>query len=202
MIKFSKNYFKKLKKKYDHYNLIANFSEIGRRYFVMNSFDGILTIMGILVGSYFAGIITPKIIITTSVAAAVAMSVSGFWGTYLSEEAERKKALIELEKQTLHKLKNTKIQEAGRFATYVVSFIDGASPLISSLVVILPFFFGHLIPIKAMYTSAISIAFVLLMLLGGYLGKISEENIWINALKMVVAGVVSIALIIILQVEI
>ena len=167
----------------------------------MNSFDGILTIMGILVGSYFAGIMEAKTIIMTSVAAAVAMSVSGFWGTYLSEEAERKKALIELEKQTLHKLHNTKIQKAGQFATYVVSFIDGASPLLASMLVIIPFFFGAMITVKIMYMISLGIAFFLLIILGAYLGKISEENKILNAFKMVIAGVVCIGLIILLQIE-
>lgn len=203
MIKFLKKTIKSYWKRYHEYNKIANFAEIGRRYFVMNSFDGILTIIGILAGSYFAGIIEPRIIITTSIAAAVAMSVSGFWGTYLAEEAERKKALRDLEKVTLSKLKDTKIHRAGQVATYIVSFIDGISPFVASIIVILPFMFGglFLLTINMMYTIAIGVAFILLVILGAFLGKISKESMLINAFKMVIAGVVSIGIILLLQVN-
>ena len=201
MIALSKKFIHKYLKKYEEYNKIANISEIGRRYFVMNSFDGILTIIGILVGSFFAGITEPRIIVMTSIAAAVAMSVSGFWGTYLAEEAERKKALLELEKQTLRKLKNTKIHRAGQVATYVVSIVDGLSPFIASLLVVSPFFFSGLLSVNMTYIISLGIAFSLLMILGGFLGAISKENVFINAMKMTFAGVVSILIIMALQVK-
>jgi len=48
---------------------------------------------------------------------------------------------------------------------------------------------------------SLGIAFFLLIILGAYLGKISEENKILNAFKMVIAGVVCIGLIILLQIE-
>jgi hypothetical protein len=36
------------------YEEVASIAEIVRRYFAMNSFDGILTILGVLVGNYLA----------------------------------------------------------------------------------------------------------------------------------------------------
>ena len=87
--------FKRFRKKLKEYNRIANISEIARRYFVMNSFEGILTILGILIGTYFAKVQDPRFVISTGIAASIAMAVSGIWGTSLTEEAERTKKMKE-----------------------------------------------------------------------------------------------------------
>lgn len=189
---------KKFWEKIKEYNKIANIAEIGRRYFVMNSFDGILTILGILIGSYIVGINNPKIIITTGFGASIAMGVSGMWGTYVTEEAERKKKLKELSRHTLRSLHKTKIGKAERAAALIVAFIDGISPFLAALIVISPFFFASIISMQTAYYAAIAVAFILLMLLGGFLGHISKENVFVNALKMIVAGVVCIGLILLI----
>ena len=36
-----------VKRRFQEYDDLANISEIGRRYFAMNAFDGILTIIGV-----------------------------------------------------------------------------------------------------------------------------------------------------------
>ncbi|MBN2422531.1 hypothetical protein JXB41_04850 [Candidatus Woesearchaeota archaeon] len=191
--------FKKALKLFREYDRIAKISEIGRRYFAMNSFDGILTIMGILLGSFFGEVTDSRIIIMTSLGACIAMGVSGTWGTYLTEEAERKKKLKELERATLRKLDNTKIEKAEKVAIFVTSLIDGLSPALSALVVILPFFFVKFISINYAYFISLGIAFVLLALLGGFLGRISRENIILGSLKMMVAGIVCLILSLFLQ---
>ncbi|MBN1502736.1 hypothetical protein JW930_04270 [Candidatus Woesearchaeota archaeon] len=181
------------------YDRIAKIGEIGRRYFAMNSFDGILTILGILLGSYFAGISNARIIITTGFGACIAMGVSGIWGTYLAEEAERNKALRDLERATLTRMKNTKIQKAAKFAIISVALIDGLSPFFAALVVILPFIVLSFLPIKLIYLISIMIAFILLISLGIFLGTISRENIIKSGLKMALAGVVCVVLSLLLQ---
>src|SRR3989339_1562125 len=102
------NFWKKLKE----YNKIANIAEIGRRYFAMNSFDGILTILGVLIGSYMAKVQDPHIIISTGFGVSIAMGISGMWGTYLTEEAERSKKMKDLARQTLRDMGKTKIAKA------------------------------------------------------------------------------------------
>ncbi len=193
---------KKFWEKIKEYNKIANIAEIGRRYFVMNSFDGILTILGVLIGSYIVGINNPKIIITTGFGASIAMGVSGIWGTYVTEEAERKKKLKELSRHTLRSLHKTKIGRAERAAAVIVAFIDGIAPFLASLFVISPFFFASVLTMQIAYYVAIAIAFVLLMLLGGFLGHISKENIILNALKMAIAGIVCIGLVLLIGVPV
>lgn len=57
-----------------------NISEIARRYFVMNAFDGVLTIIGVLVGNLTAGVEDPNVVLSTGLATSVVMGISGLWG--------------------------------------------------------------------------------------------------------------------------
>ncbi len=175
------------------YDEIAGIWDIGRRVFAKNGFDGILTIIGIIMGSYFAKVSEPRIVITTGIGACIAMGVSGIWGTYFTERAERRKKILELERMTLKEMKSTKIQKAQDFAVIIISLIDGLSPFVASLIVLIPFFMLRS-QLQLAYTVSLAIAFLLLALLGAFLGKVSEESIWKNSLNMVVAGVICIIL--------
>ena len=62
---------------------------IARRFFVMNSFDGSLTMLGIIVGSWVSGVRNPSKIVGTGLGACLAMGISGMVGAYASERAER-----------------------------------------------------------------------------------------------------------------
>ena len=86
-----------LLKKSKEYIEIAKVGEIARRYFVLNAFDGALTVLGIIMGSYVVGVKDPRVVIGASFGACLAMGVSGFWGAYMAERAERKRALKDLE---------------------------------------------------------------------------------------------------------
>jgi len=185
MVFFLKEWIERAKS----YNRIANIGKIARRYFAMNSFDGVLTILGILVGCYFGHITESRSVISAAIGASIAMMISGIWGTYLTEHAERQKSLRELERSTLTKLGHTRIGDASRFATYVVAMIDGLSPITAALIVIIPFFIFKTATNIVYYYSA-GIAFVILFSLGIFLGKISKENVVASGLKMILAGIV------------
>lgn len=185
--------------KYKEYNRIAKITEMARRFFVMSSFDGILTVIGIVLGSYFAGITEQKIVIFTSVATCFSMMVSGIWGTFLTESAERKKKIHDLGKHVMTDLRETKIAKAQKFASMIIAAIDGFAPVISGLLVLVPFFLKNILPIKAAYVLSIGLALFMLSVLGSFLGKISKENIFISGMKMLVAGIVSIMLIFLLE---
>ena len=190
--------FRRFQKKYKEYNEIAKISEIGRRVFANNSFDGILTILGIILGSFYAGIKNPSIVVKTGIGASIAMGVSGAWGAYYTEKAERKKELHELEKLLLKKMKNTKIEKAAHFAIIMITIIDGLSPFLSSMIVIIPFLVFS--SIKTAYILSMVIAFILLALLGGYLSHLSKEKIFKGSLRMAIAGIVCIILTLVLQI--
>lgn len=177
------------------YSELSDVSEIARRYFAMNAFDGILTIIGMLIGSYVARISNPAIILTTGMSTALAMGVSGLWGAALTETAERKRSLHELEAATLCELGETKLAKASRVAVVVVSAADSLAPVASSVLVLLPFFLVSLLPnIQAAYYLSLILGLTSLFALGIFLGRISKQNLLASGLKTVSAGIASIVI--------
>ncbi|MDH4138095.1 MAG: hypothetical protein OEW09_15460, partial [Anaerolineae bacterium] len=69
-------------RQFKEYDDIAEIGDIARRYFVMNAFDGTLTIIGVLTGSYVAHVESASVVISTGLATSIAMGISGLWGAY------------------------------------------------------------------------------------------------------------------------
>ena len=175
------------------YDNLANISEIGRRYFAMNAFDGVLTIIGVLMGNLTARVEEPQIVVSTGLATCTAMGISGLWGAYLTETAERKRDLDELSRFTLTDLNNTRIGKASRVAVVTVAVIDGLAPFLAALVVLIPFFAAGLFPVITwVYYTSLGMALLALFSLGLFLGHISRGNLILYGVRTVVAGLVSI----------
>jgi predicted membrane protein (TIGR00267 family) len=177
------------------YNQIAGIAEIARRYFAMNAFDGILTTIGVLAGNYLAGVRDLSIPIRIGIATSIAMGISGLWGAYLTETAERQRELSELERVSLIDQSETSIGRASRFAVIVVSIVDGLAPALAALIVLIPLFLDSVIqnPVLS-YALAGGTALLSLFGLGLFLGKISEANLIGFGMKTLLAGVVAIAI--------
>ena len=177
------------------YERIAGFSKIARRAMVNNSFDGVLTMVGIVTGNYLGDVRNPGTVIQVGVAASVAIGISGLWGAYLAESAERGRDLAELEKISLTDLSETKIGRASRMAVIVVALVDGLSPLVSSLIVLTPFFFAPLIgDILVSYALSLLVGMICLFGLGMFLGHISGRSLIGYGLRTVVAGIVAVVI--------
>jgi len=90
--------FKKLKT----YAKITNLWAIARRYFVNNFYDGMLTVLGILIGFFILIIesethtISSRIVILTGLGTSISMFISGSTSSYLSEKAEQRKLKLEI----------------------------------------------------------------------------------------------------------
>jgi len=182
-------------RQFKEYDDIAEIGEIARRYFVMNAFDGVLTIIGVLTGSYVAGVESASVVISTGLATSIAMGVSGLWGAYFTEAAERKRDLDELENHTLTDLSETRIGRASRLAGVIVALVDGFAPFLSALIALLPFFFSvSLGDIYISYYLSLGIALLSLFGLGAFLGMVSRGNFALWGLKMIGAGLLSIVL--------
>jgi len=181
-----KNFLKKIKK----YREFSSVDEIVRRYFVMNGFDGILTVLGIVIGSYFANVKDPSIIIITTISTCVAIGISGFSGTFMSERAERKRYIKTLERKMLTKFNNNIINESAGFASFYSAIIAGISPIIFAIIILIPMFltsFG-LIPYIIAFYGLIGISILTLFILGIFLGRVSKENIIVWGIKMSLIG--------------
>jgi predicted membrane protein (TIGR00267 family) len=176
----------------NEYNTIANISEIARRSFGNNAFDGILTMLGVMMGFFVSDVVDPDIVITTGLSTSIAIMISGGWGAYLTESAERKKDLDELGRSMLTDLNGSRIGRAGRFAAIAVAVVDGLSPFLGAIFPLIPFFLSGLFPnIQAVYYTAFGVGLVELFALGLWLGNVAKENLIGYGFKTLLAGVVS-----------
>jgi predicted membrane protein (TIGR00267 family) len=178
------------------YGKISEAGQIARRAFANNSFDGVLTMIGVVMGSFVVGVQESTVVLVTGLSTALAIGISGGWGAYLTESAERSHAVGELERLTLTDLHDTKIGKASRMAVVMVAAVDGLSPFLAALLVVIPFFLAPLLPsISYAYYASIGMALLALFGLGIYLGRISKRNLILSGVKTAVAGVICIALI-------
>ena len=188
-----KNFINKTLERWRRYHEISEVGDITRRYFVMNAFDGALTMLGVIIGAYMAGILNPMPIISSGVAGSIAMGTSGFSGAYMTEKAERTKKLKELEKSMLTDMSNGLHYKSYRYATIFAAFVDGISPALAAMLVVSPFFlvrFGFIDVIYAFYSSII-LTLISLLILGLYLAKISNESMIKYGLQMLFVGFIT-----------
>ena len=184
------------------YERIAGFLKIARRALANNAFDGVLTMIGVLMGNYLGGVRNAGTVIRIGIATSISIGVSGLWGAYLAESAERGRELAELERMSLTDLGETKIGRASRVAVVVVSLVDGLSPFISSMIVLIPLFIAPLIGnILVSYVLSLVLGLVSLFGLGMFLGHTSGRSMIGYGLRTVVAGVVAIVINALLPIE-
>ncbi|MFX1318485.1 MAG: hypothetical protein ACFE9D_10960 [Promethearchaeota archaeon] len=181
---------------------ISNVGPIARRYFAMNAFDGTLTVMGIVLASHFAAHFDARAVVAAGIGACLAMMFSGLAGTYLAEKAERERELREMENALLRNLDSTMYEKASQFAILISSLVDGFAPFITGLILLVPFilvifnltFWGIGVIVS------VATGFILLFLLGIFLGRVSEQNQWLYGLQTLAAGLGTAAAIILLEI--
>jgi len=162
----------------------------------MNAFDGVLPVLGIIMGGLASfSFQSPTIIFLTSLLAIFAttfsMLVSGVTSSYLTEGAERRRDIQDLEKSMLTDLGGSTLTRATRTTVLVVSLINGFSPFIAGLATATPLllvFFG--LGIEVAFISSIIAAMFILFLLGAFLGRVSRTNIVVYGLKTLSAGII------------
>jgi predicted membrane protein (TIGR00267 family) len=170
------------------YLKVTGAQKIIRRYFAMNAFDGAMTSLGVVMGAWLSGIVDPRSVVSVIVTGGVAMMVSGFSGTYMTESAERSHSLNELEDAMLVDLDNTIYSKAGQFVSIFAAIVDGSAPFLASIPAVIPFLIPGLDIQTGFIASAVA-SLAMLFALGVYLGKIGGDNIWYSGAKMVVSGI-------------
>lgn len=184
---------------------LSRHQSIGRRYFVVNGFDGALTMLGILIGFFQADNTSISIILSACLGAAIALGVSGFSSAFISESAERKKELKELESAMVTTLDDSAHAQAARLSPAIIALINGLSPLVLSLIIMIPLwivenspeYFGiyvYLSPVELSIATALAIIFFL----GIFLGKISGQFWLLSGLRTLLIALLTGAIILIL----
>lgn len=164
---------------------------IARRYFITNGFDGALTLLGLMVGFASSNDVALAVAIKAGLGAAIALFMSGISSAYLSETAERKKELRELEGALLSDLSESDYGKASRYMPMLVALVNGLSPLLIALIIMTPLWLsesGVLLPVSP-FIAAIILAVLILFLLGILLGMLSKEFwLWAGLRTLAVAG--------------
>ncbi|MFX0021550.1 MAG: VIT1/CCC1 transporter family protein [Candidatus Hermodarchaeota archaeon] len=203
-------------RQWKEYSKMSDLGIIARRKFFNNAFDGALTCAGIVSGIFIiflsnSSTFESQDVLITGFATALAIGISGLWGAFLSEEAERKKKVMDMKKEmadvedeskivVLKHIKNkykkgekkkpkSILEKAERFATIVASLVDGGAPVLGSSLPLVPFFFGTLNVLHFIFSYAILAG--LLVYLGIFLGQISGGGRLRYALHLITAGVVT-----------
>ena len=165
---------------------------IARRMFVTNSFDGLLTTLGIVLGAHIAGIKDPVAYVGTVLGASFSMGVfSGMVATYFSERAERLRELREMERQMLHELRGSVYERAVKFVPLYVALWSGAGVVALPFAGVLPFL---LLPplgvtsVAVMVYASVAVVLAEMFLLGFYLGRVAGENPVYNGLRLLGIG--------------
>jgi predicted membrane protein (TIGR00267 family) len=174
---------------------LSQAGQIARRYFVTNGFDGALTMLGILIGFYTGGEMPLRVIISACLGAAIALGISGFTSAYLSETEERKKELKELEESLVTPLEESDYGRASQITPWIIAAVNGLSPFLISLFVIIPVWlenWGFILPFDMhSLEAAIGFAFLAILFLGIFLGRISG-TFWLwSGLRAVLIGLLT-----------
>ena len=171
---------------------------VARAHIAEEVFDGVLPLLGIILAGLIAtGMQELFIVFETTLLAAlgtgIAHFISGFGGTYLAESAEGKQVIEELKESKGSMLSRSAIISVEHETTLFLSFIKGIVPAGSVILTISPMFLALLgwIDYIGSFIASISIGLILLFLLGLLLGRISKSNIWISALKTLMAGLLT-----------
>lgn len=155
---------------------------IARRYFVVNGFDGALTMLGLITGFMLSPTTHVSVVINACLGAAIALGMSGLSSAYISEAAERKRALSKLEQAMITDLQHSAHGEAARLVPWLVGLVNGLAPLSISLLILTPLWLanaGISLPFPALYAST-GIALLLVFLLGVFLGRIANIS-WLRS---------------------
>lgn len=170
---------------------LTHAGSITRRYFLTNGFDGALTMLGLNMGFYYKGQgIAVDVAFGACFGAAVALMMSGFSSAYISETAERRKELHDLEQAMIEDMAESDHGEAARLVPYLIALVNGLSPFLISLLIIAPLWLsmnGIALPLPPI-ESTLLLSFVMIFFLGLYSSTISGQFwLWTGIRALIVA---------------
>ena len=169
---------------------ISRSESIARRYLVTNGFDGALTMLGLTMGFALSGGVDLGVAIRACLAAAIALGVSGLSSAYISESAERRMELQELEGAMVTELDSSAHGQAARLVPLLIAMVNGLAPFVASLLIITPLWLvqhGIRLPLGP-FKSSIAVGFGLVFLLGAWLGATSGLSwLWMGLRTVVIA---------------
>lgn len=170
---------------------------IVRRYFVVNGFDGALTMLGLILGFMLSNPTELSVVIKVCLGAAIALGVSGISSAYVSEVAERRHALSQLEAAMVSDLQKSAHGDAALWMPLLVALVNGLAPLLISLLILLPLWLaqaGFVWSISPLLLAML-VALLIIFLLGVFLAGIAGRRWWVSGLQTLLVALATITLI-------
>jgi predicted membrane protein (TIGR00267 family) len=162
---------------------------LSRRYFISNGFDGALTSVGVVVGSYLSGVADGVTVFKIGIGAAVGLGTSGVWSVWEIERAEKRAELLQLERAMLANLGETEIARRKAEARRINAVMSGLGPVVGILVPLTPALLeGTYLSLRETTFAGVMLGVALLFLFGAYLGRLSKQNWVVAGIRMGVAG--------------
>jgi predicted membrane protein (TIGR00267 family) len=168
-----------------------------RRFFINTLFDSTFMLLGIIVGSAFAGAAAGlNVIIITMLTTSLALGISTGVSVYEAESLEQERKIADLEKALFTDLDDTSIQKTAKYTILIATLINFATPLFSCAVTITPFILVAMGILRLNIAGWISVVLALSTLFGAgvYMGRIGKTNPYKKGLRMVAFGVLAFAI--------
>lgn len=166
------------------------------RYIILGSIDGILAVLGVVIGiSHVSD--DPAIVINAAFGGAVALALTNGVGSYLAESAVEFGKLAELERPLLRSLGHTRLEQETKRKIWSDSLFHGGASFLGSLVPILPF----MILDSYQLQTAIVLSIAVLSLLGVFSGKLAKQSLIKHSARMVGLGILIVAAVTMLGLE-
>ena len=165
----------------------ASFREFGARqgrYVILGTVDGLLAVLGLVVGLAATGQ-GPEVIIPASLAVAVALAMTNGIGSYLAESAVEFGRLARVEEAMLRRLSGSPAEAVVVRTIMKDSLTHGSFSFLGSMVPLIPFVgltTGH------PAWEALGLSIVALVWLGAFSSYVSRRSLMASVAKMVLLG--------------
>jgi predicted membrane protein (TIGR00267 family) len=172
-----------------------------RRYFITNGFDGAMSMLGIILGVGLFGGTGSLTVVTAGLGAALAMFISGFMGTYLTETAESRRRIKELNETMLVDLSSTVVGSAGRAGALIAALLQGLGALIFGIAVLSPYLLSIYVRVLEQWAIPITIGMgvMVLFILGASLGRLTRQGVVETGVKTAAVGGVTAAIMLLID---
>ena len=160
--------------------------EEGLGHFIRGVIDGSLSTLGVVIGASSG---SSSLIIAAGMGGAIANGVSNILGAFSSEEYKSYTELSKIEEAMVTvDLDDTLLEKRAKKRTIRAGLLDGVATVMGGCVPVIPYIFAN-----NFFTLVISISLVLMILfvLGMLIGKMSERQILISGLKLVIFGTIT-----------
>lgn len=154
------------------------------RYLILGTIDGLLAVLGIIVGLSTATSDT-GIIVKAALGGGIALCLTNGIGSYLAETAVEYGRISSMERAMLEDLKDTHIEKQAKRKIVRDSIIHGGTSFAGSVIPVLPFL---LLSGTTAIVASVILCLVTLIGLGLYSGWVSEQGYILSIVRMVGLG--------------